>query len=304
MRVAISFFILLVASSVAAFSQSIWSEGFESADSLPPPGWGVWNQASFPIVPEANWVVRDTGLALPGLATATSVAHSGTKSIGVSWWAGTDTNGTSFQADAWLITKLVTGIQNGDSLIFWGSGGSTNWDDSIQIWFSVTDSLPSTQQLYLSSIYWPVGSTYGQFQRYAYDLSILAGADIWIGFRYNTDVANAGFFVFLDDISVGNSTVSVGRDGYDLPQAYRLEQNYPNPFNPSTNIRYSIPEGSFVTLQVYDMLGRKVATLVNEQQAAGRYVADFNASSLANGTYMYRLQAGEFSSVKKMVVLK
>jgi len=305
MRVAISFVILLVASSVTTFSQSIWSENFEGADSLPPSGWGVWNEAPFPIDPISNWIVRDTGVSLPGLASATSVAHSGAKSIGVSWWSGIDTvSGNLLQADAWLITKMVTGIQNGDSLIFWASGGSTSYLDSMQIWFSVQDSLPGTQQLYLASIIWPQGSTYGQFQRYAYDLSILAGADIWIGFRYNTDITTEGFFVFIDDVSVGNSTVSVHQDGFELPAHFRLEQNYPNPFNPSTNIRYSISEGSFVSLQVYDMLGRRVATLVNEQQPAGTYVADFNASSLANGTYIYRLQAGEFSSVKKMVVLK
>ncbi|HEX9657890.1 MAG TPA: choice-of-anchor J domain-containing protein [Bacteroidota bacterium] len=300
----VTVFIFLVVSAVPTLSQSIWSENFEGTDSIPPPGWGVWNQAPFPILPEENWVVRDSGLALPGLATATSVAHSGTKSAGVSWLSGTDSTGAFLQADAWLITRMVTGIQNGDSLIFWGSGGSTNWDDSIQIWFSITDSLPENQQLQLASVYWPVGSTYGQFQRYAFDLSVLAGADIWIGFRYNVDVANSGFFVFLDDVSVGNSTVSVQQDGFELPAQFRLEQNYPNPFNPSTNIRYSIPERTFVTLQVYDMLGRKVATLVNEQQAAGTYRADFNASTLANGAYMYSLHAGEYSSVKKMVVLK
>jgi hypothetical protein len=89
-----------------------------------------------------------------------------------------------------------------------------------------------------------------------------------------------------------------------LPAAYRLEQNYPNPFNPTTNIRYSIPQSAFVTLTVFDMVGREVATLVNQEQSAGTYVADFDAANLANGTYFYKIQAGNFSETRKMMVLK
>jgi hypothetical protein len=89
-----------------------------------------------------------------------------------------------------------------------------------------------------------------------------------------------------------------------VPSAYRLEQNYPNPFNPTTNIRYSIPQSSFVTLTVFDMVGREVATLVNQEQSAGTYVADFDATNLANGTYFYKIQAGSFSETHKMMVLK
>lgn len=89
-----------------------------------------------------------------------------------------------------------------------------------------------------------------------------------------------------------------------VPQTYQLAQNYPNPFNPATNIRYSIPEKSMVTLKVYDVLGREVATLVNGVQEAGSYVADFNASNLANGTYLYTLTAGNFTQTNKMMLLK
>jgi len=100
------------------------------------------------------------------------------------------------------------------------------------------------------------------------------------------------------------STVTSVREVGGLPDGFALEQNYPNPFNPTTNIRYSIPNSSFVTLKVYDMLGKEVATLMDGEQTAGSYVADFDAAALANGVYVYRLQAGSFSSAKKMVVLK
>ncbi|HSW55229.1 MAG TPA: T9SS type A sorting domain-containing protein, partial [Ignavibacteriaceae bacterium] len=93
-------------------------------------------------------------------------------------------------------------------------------------------------------------------------------------------------------------------DGTTLPVAYSLEQNYPNPFNPSTTIRYQIPKEGMVTLKVYDILGAEVATLVNEEKIAGRYEVNFNASSLASGVYIYRLNVNDYVSVKKMVLLK
>jgi subtilisin family serine protease len=89
-----------------------------------------------------------------------------------------------------------------------------------------------------------------------------------------------------------------------LPKEYALSQNYPNPFNPVTVIRYELPEASAVKLQVFDMLGRVVATVVNERREAGIYEAVFNASGLSSGTYFYRLQAGTFVETKKMMLVK
>ncbi len=89
-----------------------------------------------------------------------------------------------------------------------------------------------------------------------------------------------------------------------VPKEFGLTQNYPNPFNPSTKIQYSIPTGAQVTLKVYDLLGREVATLVNQDQAAGSYEASFDATNLANGAYLYKLTAGSYSDVKRMMLLK
>ncbi|MFN3427377.1 MAG: T9SS type A sorting domain-containing protein, partial [Candidatus Thermochlorobacter sp.] len=86
---------------------------------------------------------------------------------------------------------------------------------------------------------------------------------------------------------------------------YKLEQNYPNPFNPATNIKYSIRSAGLVSLKVYDLLGREVATLVNQVQQPGEYQVTFNASNLtASGMYIYRLQAGNFTRTMKMMVVK
>jgi hypothetical protein len=99
-----------------------------------------------------------------------------------------------------------------------------------------------------------------------------------------------------------------------LPSDFSLVQNYPNPFNPSTTIRYTIPnvtlspdkngKGSRVQLKVYDVLGKEVATLVNEEKPAGQYEVNFDAGNLSSGVYFYKLQAGSFVETKKMILLK
>lgn len=88
------------------------------------------------------------------------------------------------------------------------------------------------------------------------------------------------------------------------PKQFTLAQNYPNPFNPITMIRYELPERADVTLKVYDVLGREVATLVNATQGQGSYQVPFNASNLATGIYFYRLKAGSFMQTKKMLLVK
>jgi hypothetical protein len=88
------------------------------------------------------------------------------------------------------------------------------------------------------------------------------------------------------------------------PVAFKLAQNYPNPFNPATRIRYTIPERSQVTLKIYNILGETVASLVNEVQEAGNYVALFEANTLASGVYFYKLEAGSFSQTRKMLLMK
>ena len=85
---------------------------------------------------------------------------------------------------------------------------------------------------------------------------------------------------------------------------YNLEQNYPNPFNPSTTIKFSVPTSELVTLKVYDVLGNEVTTLVNEQRAPGTYEVRFNAGSLASGVYVYKLQAGNFTQTRKLMLMK
>jgi tartrate-resistant acid phosphatase type 5 len=98
-----------------------------------------------------------------------------------------------------------------------------------------------------------------------------------------------------------SNTITVSIEGEDKVQ---LMQNYPNPFNPSTEIKYTIPKSGFVTIKVYNLLGREVATLVNEEKAAGNYSVTFNGANLSSGVYFYTMQEGDFLQTKKLVLLK
>ena len=90
----------------------------------------------------------------------------------------------------------------------------------------------------------------------------------------------------------------------EIPQCLYLSQNYPNPFNPSTTISFYLPSRSFVSLKIFDLIGREVVTLVSEEMSAGNYIKQWNANNLAGGIYFYRLQAGSFIISKKLVFLK
>jgi len=109
--------------------------------------------------------------------------------------------------------------------------------------------------------------------------------------------------MFIDDISAGPVTGN-GTQLSLIPDKYELAQNYPNPFNPSTKINFSVPKQGFVTLKIYDVVGKEVARLVSETKAAGSYSVDFNASTLASGVYFYRLEAVDFSETKRMMLVK
>jgi len=106
------------------------------------------------------------------------------------------------------------------------------------------------------------------------------------------------------------SSVGINISGTEIPSAYSLSQNYPNPFNPTTKIRFAIPKASvgqtflFVTLKVYDIMGKEISTLVNEQLAPGTYETTFDGSALSTGTYFYKLTTGDFSATKKLTLLK
>lgn len=124
----------------------------------------------------------------------------------------------------------------------------------------------------------------------------------WVLSVLDSAASNQGTLASWCMIFQVKSSVGIQEEG--VPVKYALSQNYPNPFNSSTRISYSIIKSSDVTLKIYDMLGREVRTLVNEYQNAGNYIVMFNAGDLASGIYFYRLAADDYSSIRKLVLIK
>ena len=135
------------------------------------------------------------------------------------------------------------------------------------------------------------------------DINLYGGIGKGLALGDDMSLYAVGMF-YYSVIKYSQSTPTGVEQISEIPETFVLEQNYPNPFNPTTTISFSIPTSAFTSLKVYDILGNEVATLLNEEKPAGNYEVRFNASSLTSGTYFYRLSAGSFTEVKKMILIK
>jgi hypothetical protein len=131
----------------------------------------------------------------------------------------------------------------------------------------------------------------------------------WVPTDYNFSLAVngstydfTGYRIIVSWI-LANAT-DVPTDGSTIVKGYSLSQNYPNPFNPSTYISFSVPSKSYVSLKVFDVMGREVATIASEELSAGSYTRQWNASNMSSGIYFYRLQVGNYLESKKLILLK
>ena len=121
---------------------------------------------------------------------------------------------------------------------------------------------------------------------------------------YDSLVANQYYQEFAQRIKESGGTVGIQSISSEIPGRFELNQNYPNPFNPVTVIGFSLPINSFVSLKIYDILGREVTVLINNQMQAGKYEYKFNAENLKSGVYFYSLTTKGFSATKKLVIVK
>lgn len=173
--------------------------------------------------------------------------------------------------------------------VIMGPGVSSGWE---QVVFSPTNAQWNTVTLNLKSL----------IDEGKVDPS--QPAEIGIQVHNASNNTYKGSF-WLDNLTTyGTGQISDVNDIAGLPKVYHLYNNYPNPFNPVTAIKYELPKQSFVSLKVYDIMGREVATLVSSDQKAGYYEVNFDASKLASGVYVYRITAGEFIHSQKMMLLK
>ena len=117
------------------------------------------------------------------------------------------------------------------------------------------------------------------------------------------DRRTGNYDIYYKRNPTGN-TIGISKINTEIPEKYLLYQNYPNPFNPDTKISFSVPKTNYVTLIIYNSIGKEIETLVNKKLDAGNYDINFNASNLPSGVYFYRLISGSFSQTKKMILIK
>ncbi|MBZ0182160.1 MAG: Ig-like domain-containing protein [Melioribacteraceae bacterium] len=195
------------------------------------------------------------------------------------------------------LPELVLGTSTNDEFGIWAYGDNSN--NQLQFWFR--DGASQNQVYNFGVINWtgwklltvPMSEIGGTGEKKFHSVVI----------KKNAEGKEVGELYF-DDLQIG-VLVSVDDNNFtSLPIKFELNQNYPNPFNPTTSIEYSVPSNEYVSLKVYDILGNEIAQLVNEQKSAGSYSVNFNAANLASGVYFYKITAGSFTQIRKMMFLK
>ena len=201
----------------------------------------------------------------------------------------------------WFNANYYTSGNKGAGLIYYSdsaqAGPPTNASDKMYYTSAaVTDPAVFTASTHFSEhppAYSPERGYIPTLIEY-YNTAGDAGA-LWVG------VNGSSRAVYFDRLQ---SVTGITNQETEIPESFSLGQNYPNPFNPETNIKFSITKYSYVTLKVFDLLGREVITLVNENLNSGVYDYGFNSIDLTSGIYFYKLTAGDYSDVKKMTLLK
>jgi len=288
---------------------------------------GPMTDSSFIPVLYEDW----TGLYAGALSSDVPI-QPGTKGLGIGGVFRSTDHGTTWtdisydlpNRDIVAITRmyshlLVSTLYKG---VFWKDTGGTSWtqipfaDSTNAVWCFAPDTIDYylyAGTLCIDSLHFKHGlfQMIGDGAGWApvavtglLDSTIISALGVYDGTLY---IGTGGVF--------GMSSQHYGLLSYSipisavhslnaLPSAFELRQNFPNPFNPSTEIQYQLPAGGFVTLKVFDVVGREVMTVVNERQNAGEHSALVDAGSLTSGVYFYRLTAGIFVQTKKMIVLK
>ena len=187
------------------------------------------------------------------------------------------------------LTSFTASVSNGEVLLSWRTATETN-----NLGFEVERNNQSTNNESWQLIGFVEGNgTTTELHSYSFSDDISSINASSLSYRLKQIDFN-GVFEYSNEIYIDNLA----------PQDYVLEQNYPNPFNPSTTIKFGVPEKSNVVLTIYNSLGAEVATLVNEVREAGSYEIHFNANNFSSGIYYYRIASGNFTEIKKMILLK
>lgn len=235
------------------------------------------------------------------------------------WGGGVETGPIASRYIQFLV-KPASGYNfHVDSVAFWlacyGTHGGLH---AAVYWDTDTANFSQTNLLDYDS------ASYGSIKGLPDVRDGAAGAPHDTSFAINTDVADGGVFAFRVEPWYNAGSASTSKyivmwlvrvygttspataieNSNSLPNQYSLNQNYPNPFNPSTNISFDLGKAGYTKLVVYNTLGQQVATLISGQLSAGHHEVDFHATGLSSGVYFYRLESGNFTQIKKMILLQ
>jgi hypothetical protein len=219
------------------------------------------------------------------------------------WFAGNAQNGDQYQLDDVTLTPLEADVFVPDApTMLWPLQGAVNQPLEISLnWTKMPGVLSYEVELASDAGFEDiidnriVGATVTSFDH------LPPWKRVYYKIRSIGALGAGSFSVTGYFETSGSSSVGSGRD---IPTTYALSQNYPNPFNPSTRIRYSVPERTFVTIRVYNALGAQVAIVDEGDRAAGEHEVVFEATGLASGLYFFRLQSAGFAETRKMIVLR
>jgi len=247
----------------------------------------------------SNWTLTTAGGTVPWSSTASYTRYT-MPSTAIAPGLGCDVDlpgsGNSSNAIATLTTGLNCTGKTGLYLSFdsdWNTLGTTD----IAITEMSTDNGATWTQL----------ASWNVDRRNATEILPMTAAENQANVKIRFTAIQPGwdYWWVIDNVCVkGYILTGTGNNNINLPFNYSLSQNYPNPFNPTTSISYSLKANGFVTLKVYDVLGKEVITLVNETKSAGTYIVNFNGSKLSSGVYFYKIEANEFTDIKRMMLIK
>lgn len=287
------------------FMTTFGPESFEST-TFPPAGWTRFSAV-------ANIIAWDRALNgtlpsgwNPGFGLEVTVPPGGGTAVALATY---DATGPTVN-DIWLVTPKIYNVNTSDSLVFWLSK-KADFADRLDVKISKTVN-NNAAAFSINAITYNFGANGNDsvWTRKAIHLGSVAGINngdsIYVGFReFVANNFSDGGIIMIDLVAgVGSLVVGTGNNNTLVADRFGLAQNYPNPFNPSTTINYNMPKSGHVKITVFDVLGNEIATIVNENKIAGTHQISFNAGNLASGIYFYKMQAADFTEVKRMTLIK
>ena len=281
--------------SVFEFSRQVDMGGSYTAYAGPNPG-GLLGQMNVACAPDSNTVYLLSSVDPPG-TDLLDVYFIQSTDRGTTWGSPVRINDDS-STSAWQWFGTMSVAPNGRIDVVWldTRDDPGTYLSSLYYSYSMDNGLTWSSNQRLSQSFdphvgWPQQQKMGDYFHMVSDIS---GAHLAWAATFNSE----------EDVYYGFISAPTSVPAFNTPLTFSLDQNYPNPFNPTTHFGFRIAEFGFVTLSVYDLLGREVATLINEEKHTGAYSVTWNAVGFSSGTYFYRLQVGNFTSTRRMVLVK